>query len=58
MGASEPTFHRWGRRFAAMGVAEVRRMRQLEDEDHKLKQLAAGLTLDNAMLQDVLRRRW
>jgi putative transposase len=41
-----------------MGVAEIRRLKQLEDENSKLKKLVADLTLDRAMLQDVLRRKW
>ena len=40
-----------------MGVAEIRRLKQLEDENRRLKQLVADLTLDRAMLQDVLRRK-
>lgn len=58
MGISEPTFYRWKKKFAGMGVAEIRRLKQLEDENRKLKGLVADLTLDKAMLQDVLRRKW
>jgi len=58
MGISEPTFYRWKKKFAGMGVAEIRRLKQLEDENRKLKQLVADLTLDKTMLQDVLRRKW
>lgn len=58
MGISEPTFYRWRKKFAGMGVAEIRRLKQLEDENRKLKQLVADLTLDKTMLQDVLRRKW
>jgi putative transposase len=58
LGISEPTFHRWKKRFAGMGVPEIRRLRQLEEENRKLKQLVADLTLDKSMLQDVLRRKW
>ena len=54
----EPTFYRWKKRFAGMGVAEIRRLKQLEDENAKLKKLVADLTLDKTMLQDVLRRKW
>jgi putative transposase len=39
-------------------VAEIRRLKQLEEENRRLKQLVADLTLDKAMLQDVLRRKW
>ena len=58
LGVSEATFYRWKQRFAGMGVAETRRLKQLEDENRRLKQVVADLTLDKAMLQDVLRRTW
>ena len=41
-----------------MGIAEIRRLKQLEDENGKLKRLVADLTLDKTMLQDALRRKW
>ena len=56
LGVSEQTFYRWKRRFAGMGIAEVRRLRVLEEENRKLKQLVADLSLDKQMLQDVLRK--
>jgi putative transposase len=56
-GISEQPFYRWKRTFAGMGVAELRRLRQLEEENHKLKQLVADLTLDKHMLQEVLRNK-
>jgi len=55
MGISEQTFFRWKKKFAGMGVAEVRRLKQLEEENRKLKQLVADLALDKQMLQDALR---
>ena len=58
MGVSEATFFRWKKQFAGMGVVEIRRLKQLEEENAKLKRLVADLTLDKTMLQDVLRRRW
>ena len=57
MGIAEQTFYRWKKRFAGMGVAEVRRLRVLEEENRKLKQLVADLSLDKQMLQDVLRKK-
>jgi putative transposase len=54
MGVSEQTFYRWKKKFAGMGVAEVRRLKQLEEENKKLKQLVADLSLDKKMLQDVV----
>jgi putative transposase len=58
MGISEPTFYRWKKVYAGMGVTEIRRLKQLEDENTKLKRVVADLTLDKAMLQDVLRKKW
>ena len=54
---SEQTFYRWKKKFGSMGVAEVRRLKQLEDENAKLKRLVADLSLDKAILQDVLRKK-
>ena len=54
LGITEQTFYRWKKKYAGLGVAEVRRLRQLEDENKKLKQLVADLSLDKKMLQDVL----
>jgi putative transposase len=54
MGISEPTFYRWKKKFAGLGVAELRRLKQLEEENKKLKQLVADLSLDKKMLQDVV----
>ena len=41
-----------------MGVTEIRRLKQLEDENARLKRLVVDLTLDKTMLQDVLKRKW
>ena len=57
MGVSEQTFYRWKKKYMGMGVAEVRRLRVLEEENRKLKQLVADLSLDKQMLQDVLRKK-
>jgi len=57
MGVSQATFYRWKDKFAGMGVAEVRRLKQLEEENRKLKQLVADLSLDKAMLQEVLSKK-
>ena len=57
MGISEMTFYRWKKKFAGLGVAEIRRLKQLEDENRRLKQLVADLTLDKQMLQDVLSKK-
>ncbi len=57
MGIAEQAFYRWKKKYIGMGVAEVRRLRLLEEENKKLKQLVADLSLDKQMLQDVLRRK-
>jgi len=58
LGVSEATFYRWKKQFAGMGVVEIRRLKQLEEENAKLKRLVADLSLDKTMLQDVLRRKF
>ena len=57
MNVSEPTFYRWKKQFADMGVSEIRHLKQLEDENRRLKRLVADLTLDKQMLQDVLSKK-
>ena len=54
LGVSEQTFYRWKKKFAGMGIAELRKLKQLEEENRKLKQLVADLSLDKRMLQDVI----
>ena len=55
MGVSEQTFYRWKMKYAGVGVAEIRRLKQLEEENRKLKQLVADLSLDKHILQDALK---
>ena len=57
LGVSEQTFYRWKKKYAGMGVSELRRLRQLEEENRTLKQLVADLSLDKHMLQDVIRKK-
>ncbi len=54
MGVSEPTFYRWKKQFGGMGLPEIRRLKQLEEENGKLKRLVADLTPDRSMLQSGL----
>lgn len=56
MGISEATFYNWKKKYGGLGVTELRRLRQLEDENSRLKQIVADLTLDKQMLQDVLKK--
>ena len=53
LGIAEATFYRWKKKYAGLGVAEMRRLKQLEDENRRLKQL----TLDKQMLQEVLSKK-
>ena len=55
-GISEATFYNWRKRYAGLMPSEVKRLRQLEEENAKLKRLVADLSLDKAMLQDVLQK--
>jgi putative transposase len=57
MGISEATFYNWKKKYGGLGVSELRRLRQLEEENFKLKQIIADLTLDKQMLQDVLKKK-
>jgi putative transposase len=57
MGVSEQSFYRWKRKYEGMGIAELRRLRQLEEENRKLKKLVADLSLDKHILQEVLAKK-
>ncbi len=54
-GISEATFYRWKAQYGGLEVSQLQRLRQLEDENRRLKQIVADLTLDNTALKDVLR---
>ena len=56
LGISEATFYVWKKKFGHLGASEVRRLRQLEDENSRLKRLVADLTLDKHMLSEALRK--
>ena len=57
MAISEATFYVWKKKFGHLGASEVRRLRQLEDENNRLKRLVADLTLDKHMLSEALRKK-
>lgn len=57
MGVSQATFFRWKQLYGGLGPSELRRLRQLEEENRKLKKLVADLSLDKLMLQDVLTKK-
>lgn len=58
MGITETTFYRWKRRFAGLDVGEVRELKQLREENRKLKQLVADLSLDKTILREALGKKW
>jgi len=57
-GSSDSTFHRWKAKYSGLELNEVNRLRQLEDENRRLKLIVADLTLDNAALKDLLAKKW
>lgn len=57
LGVSEATSYVWKKRFAHLGVSELRRIRSLEEENARLKQVVADLTLDKHMLSEALREK-
>ena len=57
-GVSEAAFYKWKAKFGGLDVSEARRLRQLEDENARLKKLLADAMLDNAVLKDIASKKW
>ena len=57
LGVSEATFYVWKKKYGQLGLSELREMRQLRDENARLKRLVADLTLDKHILSEVLRKK-
>jgi putative transposase len=57
MGISEQTFYRWKKRYGGLMPSEVRRLKQLEEENVRLRRLVSDLSLDKEMLQEVIRKK-
>ena len=57
MGISEATFYNWKKKYGGLGVSELRRLKQLEEENARLKRLVADLSLDKQMLQEVIQKK-
>jgi putative transposase len=57
-GVSSATFYKWKAKFGGLEVSEAKRLRQLEDENTKLKKLLAEAMLDNAMLKEITSKKW
>jgi putative transposase len=58
VGISEQTFYRWKKQYAGLQSDQVRELKQLQDENARLKKLVAELSLDKAILQDVASKKW
>jgi len=58
VGISEQTFYRWKQRYGKLEIDQVRQLKQLQEENTRLKRLVADLTLDKTMLQDVLAKKF
>jgi len=58
VGISEQTFYRWKKKYAGLEIDQVRQLKQMAEENTRLKRIVADLTLDKAMLQDVLRKKF
>ena len=56
-GITEQTYYRWKKKYGGLGVSELRRLKQLEEENRRLKRMVADLSLDKQMLQDVLSKK-
>ena len=57
-GISQPTFYAWKAKYGGLSVSDAKRLKQLEDENAKLKKLLAEAMLDNAVLKDISSRKW
>ena len=57
MGISQATFFNWKKKYGGLGISELRRLRQLEEENNQLKKLGADLSLDKHMLQEVIKKK-
>jgi putative transposase len=58
VGISEQTFYRWKKHYVGLEIDQVRQLKQLQEENQRLKRLVADLTLDKTMLQDVLAKKF
>jgi putative transposase len=55
---TETTFYHWKKHYAGLDVSELRELKQLRDENRKLKQIVADLTLDKTILRHALGKQW
>ena len=57
-GIAEPTYYKWKSKYGGMEIGEAKRLRSLEDENRRLKQIVGDLTLDNQALKAVVEKKW
>lgn len=57
-GFTEQTFYRWKKQYVGLGLAELRELKDLRDENRRLKRIVADLTLDKQMLQEVVKKKF
>lgn len=57
MGISQATFYNWKKKYGDLSINELKRLRQLEEENRQLKKLVADLSLDKQMLQDIIKKK-
>ena len=58
LGVSSTTFYNWRKKYSGMESSQLKRLKELEEENKKLKQMYADVSLDNTMLKDVLSKKW
>jgi putative transposase len=58
LGITEQTFYRWRKKYGHLGLTEVRELKQLRDENRRLKKIVADLTLDKTILREALGKKW
>ncbi len=58
LGVTETTFYRWKKQFTGLDVSELRELKQLREENRKLRQVVADLTLDKTILKDAVAKKW
>jgi len=58
VGISEPTFYNWKARYSGMTASDIKRLKELEDENVRLKRMYANLSLDHQILKDVVSKKW
>jgi len=56
LGISEATFHNWKNKYGGLGITELKKLKQLEEENSRLKKIVADLSLDKQMLQDIVKK--